>query len=245
MLPSVKKAPNSGKKCKGKKAKQEPDMDKARRDFKTKLMGARKLPDGLRKQTIDAIQNYYQNNNLTDYNVQKALNPTKTELLHRFHKMVDMSIEELWDLAILDMQEELAGVIRGTAEPEGPKDEELRVCSTTLAQVIRKEFSERDVAAVEEKLVEKRDVLSDYTQEICALALQATVLVRIEHVEYSRVQWVFYTRYCSTLTYLVLVCRFCRSHRVFFMTRLEFLRSTVSFQRGFRFETLKWHRTTA
>ncbi|KAH7030287.1 hypothetical protein BKA57DRAFT_541270 [Linnemannia elongata] len=177
MLPSVKKAPNSGKKCKGKKAKKEADMDKARRDFRTKLMGARKLPDGLRKQTIDAIQNYYQNNNLTDYNVQKALNPTKTELLHRFHKMVDMSIEELWDLAILDMQEELAGVVRGTAEPEGLKDEELRVCSTTLAQVIRKEFSERDVAAVEEKLVEKRDVLSDYTQEICALALQATVLI--------------------------------------------------------------------
>ncbi|KAG0063737.1 hypothetical protein BGZ89_009665 [Linnemannia elongata] len=53
MLPSVKKAPNSGKKCKGKKAKKEADMDKARRDFRTKLMGARKLPDGLRKQTID------------------------------------------------------------------------------------------------------------------------------------------------------------------------------------------------
>ena len=102
----------------------------------------------------------------------------------RYRTVVDMGCDELWDSAILGVQEELIGVTGKPEEPGKYMDEELRVCSTTLALVIGKGFSERNVARVEQKLVEKHDALLDYIQEMYALALQATVLVRIKHVEY-------------------------------------------------------------
>ncbi|KAF9285385.1 hypothetical protein BGZ88_009553 [Linnemannia elongata] len=73
--------------------------------------------------------------------VIQALNPTKTELIGRFCTVVDMGYGEHRDLEILDAQEGLAGVTGDPAESGGPMDDELRVCLTALAYVIRKEFS--------------------------------------------------------------------------------------------------------
>lgn len=182
MIPKSERAKCNLKKAKGKgKGKKAPDIEKLKRELRNTLTTGTRMPKGLLKQTVSAIQEHYQNPQLNTRHVQLALNPNRTDLLRRFQTEADMGFDGMWDSAMEDARDELDGST-GESLSTGGAEDDLRVCSTTLAHILRSELNEEDVKSVENLMSHKRDQLSDYTDEVNIIALKSTILVRNKYV---------------------------------------------------------------